>query len=116
MWRMEDQGGSEIAQFRRGVIEYCVLALLRDGPKYAVEIVRQLGQADGLVQSEGTVYPLLARLRRTGHVTSYTQESPTGPTRRYYRITAQGAQSLHDFTLRWKRFTVAVDTVLEGAQ
>ena len=54
-----------VSQLRRGVLEYCVLALLRERPRYGVELVRELGAADAMVTSEGTIYPLLSRLRRT---------------------------------------------------
>jgi len=57
---------SLITQMRRGTLEYCVLALLRDQPRYGFDLVRTLGEADGLVTSEGTIYPLLSRLRRDG--------------------------------------------------
>ncbi len=57
-----------MAQLRRGSIQYCVLALLRERDRYGFELTRQLAGADGLVTSEGTVYPLLARLRHEGLV------------------------------------------------
>jgi PadR family transcriptional regulator, regulatory protein PadR len=69
---------------------------------------------DGLVTSEGTVYPLLARLRRDGLVTTAWHESPTGPPRRYYELTAAGHQGLELFTGEWDRFTSAVDRLLKG--
>ena len=56
-------GESVISQLRRGVLEFCVLALLREGERYGFEIVRALSEADGLVTTEGTLYPLLGRLR-----------------------------------------------------
>ncbi len=61
-------GEGVISQLRRGVIEFCVLALLRDDERYGFEIVRALSEANGLVTTEGTVYPLLARLRKEGVV------------------------------------------------
>ncbi|HEY2202745.1 MAG TPA: PadR family transcriptional regulator, partial [Solirubrobacteraceae bacterium] len=78
---------SAISQLRRGVLEFCVLALLRDSERYGVEIVRTLGEADGLVTTEGTLYPLLGRLRREGAVETSWRESPAGPPRRYYKLT-----------------------------
>src|SRR6516162_163462 len=67
------------SQLRRGVLEFCVLALLRDGERYAVELVQELGSKDGLVTSEGTLYPLLSRLRKEGVVETTWRESPGGP-------------------------------------
>jgi PadR family transcriptional regulator PadR len=101
-----------LAQLRRGSIQYCVLALLRDGDRYGFELTRQLASADGLVTSEGTVYPLLARLRQEGLVETTWQESSQGPPRRYYRLTEDGQQALDAFTAQWQRFRDAIDAVL----
>ncbi len=100
---------------RRGALEYCVLALLRDGERYGFDLVRGLGEADGLVTSEGTIYPLLGRLRRDGLVETTWRESTAGPPRRYYRLTRAGADSLATFAVEWRRFRDAVDGLLEGA-
>ena len=103
---------SLISQLRRGTIEYCVLAVLADGAEYAFELVRQLSAVDGLVTSEGTIYPLLSRLRRDGLVTTTWHESPSGPPRRYYQLTSEGGRALALFTTEWDRFTDAVDRLL----
>ena len=58
-----EPGGTRLSQLRRGVIEHCVLALLSDEPLYGFDLVRRLSEVDGLVTSEGTIYPLLSRLR-----------------------------------------------------
>jgi PadR family transcriptional regulator, regulatory protein PadR len=100
------------ADLRRGVLEYCVMALLRDEESYGFDIVRALGEAGNLLTSEGTIYPLLARLRRDGVVTTTWRESASGPPRRYYRLTAEGHRALNAFTDDWRRFTVAVDALL----
>lgn len=105
---------SAISQLRRGVLEFCVLALLRDSERYGVEIVRTLGEADGLVTTEGTLYPLLGRLRREGSVETSWQESPSGPPRRYYRLTSEGQAQLRAFVEEWNRFRASVDTLLEN--
>jgi PadR family transcriptional regulator, regulatory protein PadR len=108
-------GETRISQLRRGVLEYCVLALLTDGERYSYEIVATLGEIDGLVTSEGTLYPLLSRLRRDGLVQSILKESPSGPARRYYTTTADGDAVLHAFTLQWAEFRESVDRLLQGA-
>ena len=107
-------GGTEklLAQMRRGAIEYCVLALLQSEDRYGFEITRQLSEADGLVTSEGTVYPLLTRLRNDGLVDTYWQESTEGPPRRYYRITTNGKRALKSFIDQWARFRDSVDDIL----
>jgi PadR family transcriptional regulator PadR len=87
MLRMAPARDALLAQVRRGTLEFCVLALLRDREEYAFELVRSLGAVEALATSEGTIYPLLARLRRDGLVSSSWRESPTGPPRRYYQLT-----------------------------
>ncbi|MGH9066463.1 MAG: PadR family transcriptional regulator [Acidimicrobiales bacterium] len=110
-------GGSWLSQLRRGAIEYCVLALLRDGERYGYELVRTLAQADGLVTSEGTIYPLLARLQRRGLVASRQRPSDQGPPRRYYRLTDQGGSDLCAFVGDWVRFRETVDRlVIQGGR
>ena len=115
MRRMEPmQARNVLPQLRRGTVEYCVLALLRDGERYGFELVRRLAEADGLVTSEGTIYPLLARLRKEQLVTTFWRESESGPPRRYYRLTNAGRTALGDFTDEWTRFRESVDAILEG--
>jgi len=99
---------------RRGTLQYCVLALLEGEERYGFDLVRALAEIDGMVTSEGTIYPLLSRLRRDGLVESTWRESPSGPPRRYYRITESGRTALAAFRQEWSRFRAAVDSVVEG--
>ena len=101
-----------ISQLRRGALEFCVLALLRSTERYSYELVRALGDADGLVTTEGTLYPLLGRLRRDGAVDTTWRESPSGPPRRYYRLTPDGHAALGGFVTEWTRFRDSVDALL----
>ncbi len=101
-----------LPQLRRGALEYCVIALLRESPRYGFDIVRELSEADGLLTSEGTIYPLLSRLRKEGLVTTTWQESDTGPPRRYYALTSDGRTALDRFVEDWRRFRDSVDRVL----
>jgi PadR family transcriptional regulator PadR len=105
-------GGDVLSQLRRGVLEYCVLAALRDREHYGFELVKSLAAADGLLTSEGTIYPLLARLRRDGAVQTSWRESNAGPPRRYYSLTADGREALDQFIHDWARFRDAVDDLL----
>jgi PadR family transcriptional regulator PadR len=105
-----------ISQLRRGVLEFCVLALLRDGERYSFEIVRTLADAGGMVTSEGTLYPLLGRLRRDGVVHTTWRESPSGPPRRYYELTDDGRAALSAFSAEWSRFRTSVDTILSTGE
>lgn len=104
-----------LTELRRGVLEYCVLAVVRDDESYAFDIVRKLASAGELVTSEGTIYPLLSRLRRDRLVTTTWRESDAGPPRRYYRITDDGRRALDGFALDWARFRRAVDAILAMA-
>ena len=102
-----------LSQMRRGTLQYCVLALLAEEERYGFDLVRSLAELDGMVTSEGTIYPLLSRLRRDGLVESSWQESPAGPPRRYYRLTEAGRGALEGFKLEWRRFRAAVDHFVE---
>ena len=101
-----------LPQLRRGALEYCVIALLRERPRYGFDLVRELSEAEGLLTSEGTIYPLLSRLRKEGLVTTSWQESGSGPPRRYYALTADGRAALDRFRQDWTRFRDGVDRVL----
>jgi len=102
-----------LTELNRGVVEHCVLALIRDHESYAFDIVRALGDR-GLVTSEGTIYPLLARLRRDGLAATTWRESDAGPPRRYYRITEEGRRVLDIFVAEWSGFRDAVDALVAG--
>ena len=102
-----------LAQMRKGTLQYCVLALLADDERYGFDLVRSLAETDGMVTSEGTIYPLLSRLRRDGLVETTWRESTSGPPRRYYRLTAAGRASLDAFKDEWGRFRDAVDHFVE---
>ncbi|GAB2978734.1 PadR family transcriptional regulator [Actinotalea caeni] len=114
MRRMVPSEDSILTNLRRGALEYCVLASLREGEAYGFDIARRL-VADGvLMGGEGTLYPLLARLRKAGLVSTSWQESDAGPPRRYYAITDDGARALDTFRRAWTSFRDAVDLTLEG--
>jgi PadR family transcriptional regulator PadR len=102
-----------LAQMRKGTLQYCVLALLADEERYGFDLVRALAETDGMVTSEGTIYPLLSRLRRDGLVETTWRESATGPPRRYYRLTKTGGAALDGFIDEWGRFRDAVDHLVE---
>lgn len=112
---MEPGGANNLAQLRRGVLVFCVLAILRKDERYGFDLVRALGQVDGLVTTEGTIYPLLARLRRTGLVDTVWRESEAGPPRRYYRLTDQGQRALTVWLEDWTRFRNGVDRLVGAA-
>ncbi|MGL5811550.1 MAG: PadR family transcriptional regulator [Nocardioides sp.] len=100
-----------VTQLRRGVLEHCVLALLEGEERYGYDLVTQLSEA-GLLASEGTMYPLLSRLRKDELVATSWRESPNGPPRRYYSLTPLGAEALRDFRGAWGQFARSVDAIM----
>jgi PadR family transcriptional regulator, regulatory protein PadR len=107
---MAGEGG--LTELRRGVLGPCVLALLELRPRFGLELVRDLAAADGLLTSDGTVYPLLNRLRDAGLVTSEWRDDEGERARRYYSLTGAGKQALQEFRADWDRFSATVGCVL----
>lgn len=101
-----------MTELRRGTLGFCVLALLDDRERYAVEIVGELTGTETLAAGAGTLYPMLTRLRTDGLISSTWRESPSGPPRRYYRLTDDGRAALKTFRGEWARFRDAVDELL----
>lgn len=100
-----------LTQLRRGVLEHCVLALVEGDERYGYDLVTELAEA-GLVASEGTIYPLLSRLRRDNLVATTWRESESGPPRRYYSLTSDGAEALTAFRTAWDDFSSSVNSIL----
>lgn len=108
---MVEEIAPAITQLRRGAVDRCVLALLHHGERYGFDLAKTLAAAH-LIAGEGTIYPLLARLRREGLVDTRWRESEQGPPRRYYVLTASGEAALAQFRSQWDRFKQSVDTIL----
>jgi len=102
------------SQLRRGVLEYCVLAQLQNEERYGFELVRTLASVEGMAVTEGTLYPLLARIRRDGLVVTSWRDSTAGPPRKYYAITDRGRMVLASFVEEWSKFRDGVDRILKG--
>ena len=107
---------SDMTELRRGVLGPCVLALLELRPRFGLELVRDLAASDGLLTSDGTVYPLLNRLRDAGLVTSEWRDEEGERARRYYSITAAGRATLAAFRADWAQFAATVGGVLNHVQ
>jgi PadR family transcriptional regulator, regulatory protein PadR len=97
-------------QLKKGVLEMCVLALLSKGDNYAYEIASQMADAVGM--GEGTIYPLMRRMQNDDLVTTYLQESASGPPRKYYKLTKAGAAALKAQRADWVAFETAVAKIL----
>ena len=99
-------------QWRRGVLELCVLKLLGEVASYGYEIVTTLNTLGPLAAGENTVYPLLRRLKTDRHLETFAAESPAGPPRQYYRLTSKGRERLAALEREWAEMVVAVDRCL----
>lgn len=85
---------------RKGLLDYCILLIISKKQSYASDIIQALKDAD-LIVVEGTLYPLLTRLKNTGVLTYTWQESTQGPPRKYYELTDEGRQMLQDLDNAW---------------
>jgi PadR family transcriptional regulator, regulatory protein PadR len=102
-------------QLRKGVVELAVLASIGRGETYGYRIVEQLQRLGGLELTESTVYPVLTRLARDGFLAVRTEESPSGPTRRYYRLTTDGQRRLRRMAESWRTVSQSLCALMEGA-
>jgi len=98
------------AQMRKGVLEYCILSILRDDDAYVAEILGTLKDAKMLVV-EGTIYPLLTRLKNAGLLSYRWEESTSGPPRKYYGLTETGRLFLKELNTTWDELHNAVTIV-----
>jgi PadR family transcriptional regulator PadR len=97
-------------QWKKGVLDLCVLALLSRQDSYAYEIASHL--ADEIGMGEGTIYPLMRRMQTDGLVRTYLRETPSGPPRKYYRLTAAGRAAFAARRAEWESFAGAVKKIL----
>lgn len=96
------------SQMRKGMLEYCVLLILRHGPSYASDIITRLKDAE-LIVVEGTLYPLLSRLKKDGLLSYEWRESTQGPPRKYYVLTEAGISALLEMDETWNGLARTVD-------
>ena len=98
------------SQMRKGVLEYCILAIIKRGEAYPSDIIEQMKES-GLNILEGTLYPLLTRLKNAGHLTYRWVESSSGPPRKYFSLTPQGEDFFKELESTWKELASAVDSL-----
>jgi PadR family transcriptional regulator PadR len=98
-------------QFKKGVIELCVLVLLDKKDRYGYELVQRISSQIEI--SEGTVYPLLRRLTNEEYFTTYLVESSEGPSRKYYKLTEKGRRYLHELIAEWDEFSTGVNQLIK---
>ena len=100
------------SQFNKGVIEMCVLALVRQRDFYGYELVETISKKIEI--SEGTIYPILRRLTQDKYFETYLRESNEGPPRKYYRMTPDGLRETTKLLKEWKQFTSDVEFILNA--
>lgn len=98
-------------QLRKGVLELCILNDIRNRKTYGYEIVRRMRKIEGLIISEGAIYPILSRLKRQGLVETSIQESPDGPARKHYKLTEQGEEMIAQMNAYWQAISSATNSI-----
>ena len=103
------------SQMRKGMLEYCIMLLLRHRAAYASDIIARLKEAE-LIVVEGTLYPLLTRLKKDGLLSYEWQESTQGPPRKYYSLTDDGVAMLHELDKAWQEIAHTVGVLKDARQ
>ena len=99
------------SQMRKGMLEFCILLILQNRAAYASEMIAQLKEAK-LIVVEGTLYPLLTRLKNDGLLSYEWQESTSGPPRKYYSLTPWGQQFLDQLSKSWLELQTSVEHLI----
>lgn len=107
-----DRGDKWEVQLRKGCLELAILASLWGGRRYGLEILRIVESDSKLVISEGTIYPLLTRLKNLGMVESEWVESDSGHPRKYFSLTVAGRQRAREMAETWERFSSSMERLL----
>lgn len=100
-----------IVYMRKGILEFCIMLIISRGRTYASEILSELKQSD-LIVVEGTLYPLLSRLRSLGYLEHTWEESKSGPPRKYYVLTESGKKNLSELKATWKNISASIESLL----
>lgn len=98
------------AQMRKGILEYCILSIISQQDAYVGELLQQLKDAE-LIVVEGTIYPLMTRLKNAELLSYRWEESNSGPPRKYYSLTEKGAQFIEELSKTWQNLEQSVDRV-----
>ncbi|MBL7646168.1 MAG: PadR family transcriptional regulator [Candidatus Hydrogenedentes bacterium] len=104
--------GNWTTQLRKGLLELCIVNLLAQGELYGYDLVKRVTAIRGVVVTEGTIYPLLSRLRKAGLLETRSEESPNGPARKYYRLTPAGEQTRQLMNACWRDIEIGVDGLI----
>ena len=107
---IEEKTSNIKSQMRKGMLEYCILLVLKDGRKYTSDIIDRMRES-GLAVVEGTLYTLLNRLRKEGKLNYEWEESPKGPPRKYYMLTPAGSEVLQYMSEAWDEIANTVNSL-----
>ncbi len=107
---------SWITQLRKGLLEYCVLNVLRHGEDYGYEIVLKLKAMEEMVVTESTVYPVLSRLKSDGYLKVRTEPSPNGPPRRYFSLTVLGKRRVNAMNEYWDTLNESIKALRDNGE
>jgi PadR family transcriptional regulator PadR len=102
------------AQFKKGILELCVLSLVSRRDCYGYELVEEISRRIEI--TEGTIYPILRRLTDEGYFETYLRESNEGPPRKYYRISARGLEAQESMLTEWTAFNKSVEKILKAGE
>lgn len=103
------------SQLLKGILEGCILAIIKQGPTYGYELSIKLNEFGLTDISEGSIYPILLRLQKEKLIEGKMKPSPTGPKRKYYYLTPAGDEALAKFNEHWQHIKYPVDMILKGA-
>lgn len=103
---------SNTTQMLKGIIDGCILAIIKNGEIYGYELATKLEQHGFDSFSEGTIYPLLIRMQKEGLLSTTFRKSTAGPKRKYYSLTEKGEQELAEFIQRWEQLSQAVNNII----
>lgn len=101
------------AQMRKGVLEYCILSIIKKGDAYVSDLIDELKKGQ-LIVVEGTLYPLLTRLKNSDFLTYRWEESTSGPPRKYYAITEKGEKFLQELAQTWAELNNSVNIITKN--
>lgn len=100
------------AQMRKGILEFCILLVISKGKVYASDILKEL-RAANLIVVEGTIYPLLTRLKNSGLLKYDWEESKSGPPRKYYELTSKGKNTMKELNETWEELDFSINSLLK---
>lgn len=101
-------------QILKGILEGCLLAVISEEEVYGYEMTKKLEQYGFNMVSEGSIYPLLIRMKKEGLVDTVTKASDSGPKRKYYSLTEMGREELRNFIGQWEKISSSVNNLIEG--